>query len=168
MADIKDADARNTFHWEDATKGENVMYRVPQNIRWNDNVVVREDEYAVFFRDGKSMAVFDQPGRFSMTTENVPVLASIAKAITWRIIASGTTFIISFIIFRQVTNMKLSEVLETSTYVTIIDIIAKLIFYYLHERMWTNIKWGKYWKRHYWRRRAWRKMYRDKHNQNKR
>ncbi|MDY6966742.1 MAG: SPFH domain-containing protein [Halobacteriota archaeon] len=82
MADIKDADARNTFHWEDATKGENVMYRVPQNIRWNDNVVVREDEYAVFFRDGKSMVVFDQPGRFAMTTENVPVLASIAKAIT--------------------------------------------------------------------------------------
>lgn len=82
MANIKDADARKTFHWEDSTKGENVMYRVPQNIRWNDNVVVREDEYAVFFRDGKSMAVFDRPGRFAMTTENVPILEGIAKAIT--------------------------------------------------------------------------------------
>ena len=82
MVDIKDADARKTFHWEDSNKGENVMYRVPQNIRWNDNVVVREDEYAVFFRDGKSMAVFDRPGRFAMTTENVPVLTTIAKKVT--------------------------------------------------------------------------------------
>ncbi|MEW6070886.1 MAG: hypothetical protein AB1485_09735, partial [Candidatus Thermoplasmatota archaeon] len=66
--DIPKADARATFHWEDAWKGENVMYRIPRNIQWNDNVVVREDEYAVFFRDGKAMHVFDRPGRFAMTT----------------------------------------------------------------------------------------------------
>jgi hypothetical protein len=35
-----------TFMWDDAAKGDNVMYRIPRNIIWNDNVVVREDEYA--------------------------------------------------------------------------------------------------------------------------
>ncbi len=72
----------DTFNWEDGYKGENVMYRVPKNIRWNDNVVVREDEYAVFFRDGKAMHVFDRPGRYAMTTLNVPVLARLAKTFT--------------------------------------------------------------------------------------
>ena len=89
---------------------------------------------------------------------------SIAKAITWRIIASGTTFLITFVIFRRYTDQNLSEVLENSTYITAIEIVAKLIFYYLHERMWTNITWGKYMKRTYWKQRAWRKLYRRMHN----
>ncbi len=80
--EIEGAGARKTFQWKDADKGENVMYRIPRNIRWNDNVVVREDEYAVFFRDGKVMHVFDRPGRFAMTTLNVPILAKLGEALT--------------------------------------------------------------------------------------
>ena len=72
----------DTFNWEDRYKGENVLYRVPKNIRWNDNVVVREDEYAVFFRDGKVMHVFDRPGRYAMTTLNIPILAKLAEKVT--------------------------------------------------------------------------------------
>jgi membrane protease subunit (stomatin/prohibitin family) len=72
----------DTFNWDDRYKGENIMFRIPKNIRWNDNVVVREDEYAVFFRDGKVMHVFDRPGRYAMTTLNVPILAKLAKAVT--------------------------------------------------------------------------------------
>ncbi len=83
---------------------------------------------------------------------------SILKAISWRLIASGITFIITFVIFRQYTEKAIEEVLETASFVTSIDIVAKLIFYYFHERMWTNITWGKYWSR-----RAWRKKYRDMH-----
>ena len=74
--------ARKTFAWDDSVKGENVMYRYPRNIQWNDNVVVREDEYCVFFRDGKAMHVFDRPGRFAMTTTNVPVLGTLGAAVT--------------------------------------------------------------------------------------
>lgn len=88
---------------------------------------------------------------------------SIMKAISWRIIASTTTFIISFIIFRQVTNKSLSESMESASYVAIIDVGAKLIFYYFHERMWANITWGKYWRRRYWKRRAWKRLYRKMH-----
>ncbi|HID74261.1 MAG TPA: SPFH domain-containing protein, partial [Thermoplasmata archaeon] len=72
----------DTIQWEDEAKGDYVMYRVPRNVRYNDNVVVREDEYLVFFRDGKALHVFDRPGRYALTTQNVPVLASIVKGLT--------------------------------------------------------------------------------------
>jgi len=39
-----------------------------------------------------------------------------------------------------------------------VDIIAKLILYYFHERLWTNVAWGKYWKRQ-----AWKRKYRKMH-----
>ncbi len=79
---LEGADARNTYFWVDQYKGNNVMWRLPHNIRWNDNVVVREDEWAVFFRDGKALHVFDRPGRYALTTENVPVLGTLVKKIT--------------------------------------------------------------------------------------
>jgi len=88
---------------------------------------------------------------------------SILKAITWRLIASATTFLITFIIFRQATDKTASESLEIASYVGIVDIVAKLFFYYFHERLWANIKWGKYWRRKYWRGRAWKRLYRRMH-----
>lgn len=78
---MEGAYARKTFYWEDAYKGENVMWKLPRNIQWNDNIVVREDEYAVFFRDGKVLGVLEA-GRYALTTENVPFLAKIAAAVT--------------------------------------------------------------------------------------
>ncbi len=83
---------------------------------------------------------------------------SILKAISWRLIASGTTFIISFVIFRQYTQKTFNEILETASVITSFDMVAKLVLYYFHERLWTNISWGKY-----WRRRAWRKLYRNRY-----
>jgi len=79
---------------------------------------------------------------------------SLFKAISWRLIASGATFIITYIIFRQFTEKSISEVLETATWITSIEMVAKLILYYLHERLWTNIVWGKYWRRQQARRRV--------------
>jgi len=74
--------ASKTFAWEDTVKGENVMYRYPRNIEWNDNVVVREDEYAIFFRDGKAMHNFDRAGRYAITTTTVPILGKLGAALT--------------------------------------------------------------------------------------
>lgn len=83
---------------------------------------------------------------------------SIAKAISWRFVASGATFIISFTIFTQATQTAFGEILGAVSLITAVDIVAKLILYYLHERLWTNISWGKY-----WRRKAWRRQYRKMH-----
>ncbi len=72
---------------------------------------------------------------------------SILKAISWRLVASGTTFIISFTIFTQVTETAYKDILGAVSLITAIELVSKLILYYLHERLWTNIVWGKYWRR---------------------
>ncbi|MDG6221262.1 MAG: SPFH domain-containing protein, partial [Candidatus Thermoplasmatota archaeon] len=74
--------ARNTFSWQDQFKGEFLMYKLPGNIQYNDNVVVREDENLVFMRDGKILHIFDKPGRYALTTTNVPILGSLGAAVT--------------------------------------------------------------------------------------
>ncbi len=85
---------------------------------------------------------------------------SILKAISWRLIASGATFIISFVIFKYYTEKSFNEILKTASIITSFDIVVKLILYYLHERLWTNITWGKYWQQ-----KAWKKVYRQQHHQ---
>ncbi len=68
-----------TFKWEDADKRQNIMFRIPRNIRFNDNVVVREDEIAVFYRDGKALAYIDRPDRYALTSLNAPVVGAVVK-----------------------------------------------------------------------------------------
>ena len=72
---------------------------------------------------------------------------SVLKAISWRFVASGATFIISFTIFTQATQTAFRDVLGAVSLITSVDILAKLVLYYFHERLWTNILWGKYWRR---------------------
>jgi membrane protease subunit (stomatin/prohibitin family) len=71
-----------TINWEDVYKGPNVMWRVPRNIKWGDNVVVREDETAVFYRDGKVLAYLERPDRYSLTTLNARLLGNLVQALS--------------------------------------------------------------------------------------
>jgi membrane protease subunit (stomatin/prohibitin family) len=71
-----------TINWEDAYKGPNVMWRVPRNIKWGDNIVVRADESAVFYRDGKVLAYLDRPDRYSLTTLNARLLGNLVQALS--------------------------------------------------------------------------------------
>ena len=71
-----------TVNWEDVYKGNNVMWRVPRNIRWNDNIVVREDETAVFFRDGKVLAYLDKPDRYALTSLNSRLVGGLIQALS--------------------------------------------------------------------------------------
>ncbi len=58
---------------------------------------------------------------------------SIMKGVTWRIIASATTMTVVYVITGS---------LELMASVGVIDITAKIFFYYMHERMWGKVKWG--------------------------
>ena len=78
-------------------------------------------------------------------TKDDPI-RSLLKAISWRVIASGTTFIISYIIFSNFSERSKSEAMETASIITGFELVTKLVIYYLHERMWTNISWGKNWR----------------------
>ncbi len=68
-----------TFKWEDAQKRGVIMWRVPRNIKLNDNIVVREDEYAVFFRDGKVLMYIDRPDRYALTSLNAPIVGRLVE-----------------------------------------------------------------------------------------
>src|SRR5579883_1865646 len=71
-----------TIAWDDQFKEGNVMWKVPRLIRLNDNIVVREDEIAVFYRDGKVLTYFDQPNRYALTDFNAPIVGGLLKFFT--------------------------------------------------------------------------------------
>ncbi|WP_421765519.1 DUF2061 domain-containing protein [Ekhidna sp.] len=59
----------------------------------------------------------------------------IAKTITWRIIATGTTFILTMIFFSEDPNAT-----EKASWVALIETVLKMILYYYHERAWFSTK----------------------------
>ena len=61
----------------------------------------------------------------------------IAKTITWRIIASLTTFTLALLFFRDDPNAT-----EKATGIAIIESILKMILYYFHERAWYKSNFG--------------------------
>src|SRR5512135_2679321 len=60
--------------------GNEIVHREPEggpgDFRLGSQVIVRESQTAVFFRDGKAMDVLG-PGRHTITTANIPILAGI-------------------------------------------------------------------------------------------
>ncbi|MDE1725509.1 MAG: SPFH domain-containing protein, partial [Thaumarchaeota archaeon] len=71
-----------TIEWDTQYKQGNIMWKVPRLIRLNDNIVVREDEIAVFFRDGKVLTYFDKPNRYALTDFNAPIVGGLLKFFT--------------------------------------------------------------------------------------
>lgn len=59
----------------------------------------------------------------------------IAKTFTWRVIATGTTFILTLIFFRDDPNAT-----EKASWVALFEAITKMVIYYYHERVWYSIK----------------------------
>jgi excisionase family DNA binding protein len=57
-----------------------IVHRIPErgsgDFRLGSQVIVREQQTAVFFRDGKSMDVFEA-GRHTITTANMPILSGL-------------------------------------------------------------------------------------------
>jgi excisionase family DNA binding protein len=65
--------------------GREMVHRIPErgagDFRMGSQVIVREQQAAVFFRDGKSMDVFG-PGRHTITTANMPILSGLVGLAT--------------------------------------------------------------------------------------
>ena len=60
---------------------------------------------------------------------------SLTKAVTWRMTGSLDTFVISFILTGRLT-------LAGSIAGT--ELVTKIVLYYLHERIWAVIPWGRH------------------------
>ncbi len=59
--------------WDNAGASD-IAYRFPQTgLKFGTQVVVRENQWGVFFRDGKAYDIFG-PGRHTITSGNVPLL----------------------------------------------------------------------------------------------
>jgi uncharacterized membrane protein len=59
---------------------------------------------------------------------------SIVKTISWRITGSGATFAISYAVLGDVT---------VSSTIAVIQLTVNTVLYFVHERIWNNIRWGK-------------------------
>jgi uncharacterized membrane protein len=88
---------------------------------------------------------------------------SLIKTITYRLFASGAMFLGVFLFSHQYQRESMTDSLSNAGVITVIEFVVKLVIYYFHERIWSGINWGKYWRRHYWARRAWRRAYRKAH-----
>ena len=59
---------------------------------------------------------------------------SLIKTITWRVTGSSATFLIAYI---MTGNFAIAGVIG------IVQLISNSILYYIHERAWNQIKWGR-------------------------
>ena len=59
---------------------------------------------------------------------------SIVKSISWRIIGTIDTVIISWLV---------TGTLKLAFSIGVVELFTKMILYFFHERMWNKIKWGK-------------------------
>jgi len=58
---------------------------------------------------------------------------TIVKAISWRVVATLTTGTIVFIFTRK---------WDLTLGITFFEILSKILFYYVHDRVWNVIHWG--------------------------
>lgn len=65
-------------------------------------------------------------------------IKSVVKTITWRIIASATTFLLAFLFFHGDPN-----VAEKATGIAVAEMIVKMLLYFFHERAWERLRWGR-------------------------
>jgi uncharacterized membrane protein len=59
---------------------------------------------------------------------------SLVKTISWRLTGSGATFLISYAIAGNFT---------VAGTIAVIQLVSNTVLYFLHERVWNRIKWGR-------------------------
>jgi len=74
------------------------------------------------------------PAVFEDDRKSEKPLRSILKSISWRILGTLDTVLISWIVTGD-TKMALS--------IGSVELVTKMVLYFFHERMWNRIKWGK-------------------------
>jgi membrane protease subunit (stomatin/prohibitin family) len=79
---IKSFPISDVIQWDnDSDKSKEIVWKHPVTyIKWGTALIVKEYEFAAFFRDGKMYDVFG-PGRHVLTNANLPLLGKFFKAI---------------------------------------------------------------------------------------
>lgn len=61
-------------------------------------------------------------------------LRSIVKSVSWRIVGTLDTILISWLI---------TGTLQLALSIGFVELITKMVLYFFHERIWNKINWGK-------------------------
>ena len=72
--------------------------------------------------------------KFESDKKSERPIRSVAKAISWRVIGTLDTLLISYILTGEV---------AIAASIASIDFITKMFLYFFHERFWNRINWGK-------------------------
>ena len=65
-------------------------------------------------------------------------IKSIVKAITWRVIASATTFGLAYLFFYRDPYAA-----QKATGIALAEAFIKMLLYFFHERAWERVRWGR-------------------------
>ncbi|MEA3407376.1 MAG: SPFH domain-containing protein [Chloroflexota bacterium] len=110
---------------EYADMGEQeIVHRIPEHgagdFRIGSQLIVREGQTAVFFRDGKALDTFG-PGRHTITTANIPLLINLVE----RVFSGDTPFTAEcyFVNVRDVLNMRWG----TAQPITLRDSVLRMV-----------------------------------------
>ena len=63
---------------------------------------------------------------------------SLVKAVTWRVLGTADTFVLSLIIISIYSN---DIQWQSAYYIAFLEFFTKSIFYYVHERIWNKFNW---------------------------
>ena len=58
---------------------------------------------------------------------------SMAKAVSWRVLGSLDTFLLSWLFTSSV---------KAASAIAITEVLTKMVLYYFHERAWSSVNWG--------------------------
>jgi uncharacterized membrane protein len=59
---------------------------------------------------------------------------SFVKAVTWRITGTVDTFVLTYIITKKI---------KFAIAISATEVFTKIFLYYMHERVWNKVKWGR-------------------------
>ena len=71
---------------------------------------------------------------FTSDKKSEKPVRSIVKSISWRIIGTLDTMLISWIVTGE---------LKVALSIGVVELFTKMLLYFFHERVWNNINWGK-------------------------
>lgn len=80
-------------------------------------------------------------------THKVSAWRSAAKAVSWRVIGTLDTLVLSYLLITVLGplfgfELPAGEALKTASYIAITEVATKMVLYFVHERLWGRIRWG--------------------------
>ena len=72
--------------------------------------------------------------KYNVDKKSEKPIRSVVKAISWRVIGTLDTLLISYLLTGELT---------IAASIASVDFVTKMFLYFFHERLWNSIKWGK-------------------------